>query len=90
MARHEGPIERPGTEALGGLDRLTIVEARLDLVDERLAERDRPLPPMSAAEARWLHQRDLAIGAVVVFVALVAAFTALGYWVIEAGKDALG
>lgn len=78
------PLERPDAEALGGLDRLTIVEARLDLVDERLAARARPLPAMSDAEARWLHQRDLVAGFAVAFVAVVAALTALGYWAISA------
>ncbi len=79
-----GPVERRDAEALGGLDRLTIVEARLDLVDERLAEQGRPWPVMSDAEARWLHQRDIVIGFVVVFVAVVAALTVLGHWAISA------
>lgn len=79
-----GPLERPGAQALSGLDRLTIVEARLDLVDDRLAERDRPLPPMSDAEARWLHQRDIVAAFALAFIVIVAGLTALGYWAIEA------
>lgn len=78
------PLERSDAEALDGLDRLTIVEARLDLVDERLAETARPWPAMSDAEARWLHQRDIVAGFAVAFVAVVAALTALGYWAISA------
>ncbi len=79
-----GPVERHEAEALAPVDRLALAEARLDRVDERLAERPRPWPAMSDAEARWLHQRDLVAGFVAAFVAVVAALTVLGYWAISA------
>ncbi len=82
--------DRPDAQALDGLDRLTIVEARLDLVDDRLAEVARPWPAMSDAEARWLRHRANVVAALAAFVAVVAALTAIGYWAIEAGKAALG
>lgn len=78
------PMGRRDAEALGLADRVTLVEARLDLVDERIAERPQPRPPMSPAEARRLHQRDVVAAMACGFSAVVAALTALGYWAIEA------
>lgn len=75
-------MHRPDAEALDSSDRLALVEARLDLINERLA--DHNPPQMTAAEARLLHQRDLVAAFTVAFVAVVAALTALGYWAIGA------
>ncbi len=64
------------------LDRLAIVETRLDLIDERLTNRDHLA--MSADEARRRHQQHIVAAFTVGFVAIVAALTALGYALIEA------
>lgn len=75
-------MHRPDAEALGSLDRLTLVETRLDLINERLDDRDHLA--MSADEARRRHQQHIVAALTVGFVAIVAALTALGYALIEA------
>lgn len=85
-----GPVERPDAEALDLGDRVAIVETRLDLVAARLATSTRqPSPAEVRAETVRQHQRDVVLGIVAAFVALVLAVTFVLNAAIEAGKDVL-
>ncbi len=65
------PHQRPDAEELDDHDRLVIVEARLDLVDERLAAPTAPpsRPPLDPVSQR---HRDTLVGLVAVWTVFAA------------------